>query len=214
VDGSNGKRWLAGRLAVAVLLAAGLSLPTAAQSRAASQAGSSGKTFGVSSAPITMEVFSDFECPACRQLYLEAERPLLDDYVPAGKVYLIYRDFPLPVHKYSREASRYATAAARIGKFEKVMAALFDKQAVWTADGNVEKIVAAVLTPSEMKRVQQSVNSPQVDTAIDRDVALGNQVPVRQTPTAIITFRGQRYPVVGVVSYSVLKAFFDQLLGQ
>ncbi len=170
------------------------------------------KAFGSKAAPITMEVFSDFQCPSCRQLYLETLRPLLDDYVPAGKVYLIHRDFPLPVHAYSREAARYANAAARIGKFEPVVAALFDNQAKWSADGNVEGVVASVLTPAELKHVQQLAHSPQVDAAIQQDIDLGNRVPVRQTPTAIITSHGQQYPVVGVVSYPILKRFLDDLL--
>lgn len=172
------------------------------------------KAFGSRTAPITMEVFSDFQCPSCRQLYLETLRPLLDDYVPAGKVYLIHRDFPLAIHAYSREAARYANAAARIGRFEPVVAALFDNQPKWSADGNVEGVVASVLTPAELKHVQQLVHSPQVDAAIQQDIDLGSRVPVRQTPTAVITSHGQQYPVVGVVSYPILKRFLDDLLRQ
>ncbi len=183
-------------------------------SKAAVQEVAPNKAFGSKTAPITMEVFSDFQCPSCRQLYLQTLRPLLDDYVPAGKVYLIHRDFPLPIHPYSREAARYANAAARLGKFEPVVAALFDNQAKWSADGNVEGVVASVLTPAELKRVQQIVHSPQVDAAIQQDIDLGNRAPVRQTPTAIISFHGQQYPVVGVVSYPILKRFLDDLLRQ
>ncbi|MBZ5703525.1 MAG: DsbA family protein [Acidobacteriia bacterium] len=35
------------------------------------------KAFGSKSAPITMEVFSDFQCPACRTLYMTIWRQLL-----------------------------------------------------------------------------------------------------------------------------------------
>ena len=49
------------------------------------------KAFGSKNAPITMEVFSDYQCPACKQLYKTTNQQLLDNYVNASKVYLIHR---------------------------------------------------------------------------------------------------------------------------
>ena len=74
------------------------------------------KAFGSKSAPITMEVFSDFQCPACKTLFTATNRQLMDNYVSTGKVYLIHRDFPLPMHAHSVVAARYGRAAAQIGK--------------------------------------------------------------------------------------------------
>jgi protein-disulfide isomerase len=172
------------------------------------------KALGTKAAPITMEVFSDFQCPACRELYFETVRPVIDNYVSAGKVYLIHRDMPLPMHQHSKEAARYANAAARVRKMEKVVAALFDKQANWTADGNIDGVVAAALTPAEMNQVRKLVRSGSLDAGIDKDAALGAQFRVTQTPTTIITHKGVTYPVVGVVSYTMLKTFLEQLLKQ
>ena len=39
------------------------------------------KAFGSKSAPVTMEVFSDFQCPACKTLFTTTNRRLMDDYV-------------------------------------------------------------------------------------------------------------------------------------
>ncbi len=190
------------------------SAPGVAQTKAAAAEMVHLKALGTKTAPIMMEVFSDYQCPACRQLYQQTLRPLMENYVSAGKVYLVHRDFPLPGHKYSREAARYANAAARIGQFEKVEEALYAKQDVWSVDGNLEAVVAAVLTPAQMKQVRQLVQNGQLDAAIEKDVSLGNQAQVRQTPTSIITHGGQSYPVVGVVTYPILRRFLDQLLGQ
>jgi len=60
--------------------------------------------------------------------------------VAAGKVYFIHRDFPLPMHPYSHQAARWSNAAAKIGKFQEVDAALFDNQAAWSADGNIGEV--------------------------------------------------------------------------
>ena len=49
------------------------------------------KALGSKSAPITMQVFSDYQCPACGQLYVDTLRQVMDNYVSAGKVYLVDR---------------------------------------------------------------------------------------------------------------------------
>lgn len=173
------------------------------------------KALGVKSAPITVEVFSDFQCPACRTLYEQTLRPLIDNYVSTGKVYLVHRDFPLEqLHKHARQAARYANAAGRLGKFERVVEALYSKQDVWSVDGNVEGAVAAALTPAEMKQVRVWVQQPaQLDAVIDQDVRLGNRVPVRSTPTVVVLHAGTTYPLPpGGVNYSLLRQFLDDLL--
>lgn len=174
------------------------------------------KSLGTKSAPITMEVFSDYQCPACRDLYLLTTRRVIADYVAAGKVYLIHRDFPLPAstHAYSRDAARFANAAAQVRKMDRVVFALFEKQPEWSAKGNVDEIVSAVLTPAEMKRVRALVKGGTLDPIIDADLTLGRQFRVSQTPTTIITHKGQTYPIVGVISYSILKQFLDDLMSK
>jgi hypothetical protein len=63
----------------------------------------SGKARGIPVAAITIEVFSDFQCPACKALYEQTLKPLVADHVDKGKVYLVHRDFPLPIHAYARK---------------------------------------------------------------------------------------------------------------
>jgi protein-disulfide isomerase len=172
------------------------------------------KTFGSKSAPITMEVFSDFQCPACKTLFTTTNRQLMDNYVTVGKVFLIHRDFPLPMHAYSKVAARYARAAAQIGKNEQVELALFQNQEKWEQTGDVDGTVAAALSAPEIAKVRALVKGGTLDAAIDKDSALGQTYHVNQTPTTIIHSKGQTYPVVGVVSYDVLKTFLDQLLSQ
>jgi protein-disulfide isomerase len=171
------------------------------------------EALGSKSAPIIMEVFSDFQCPACKTLFLTTNRQLMDNYVSTGKVYLIHRDYPLPMHAYSRVAAQYSRAAAQIGKLEPVEEVLFQNQEKWEQNGDVDGTVASVLSAAEMAKVRALVKSASVDTAIGKDKLLGDSYHVNQTPTTIIHSKGQTYPVVGVVSYDVLHQFIDQLLG-
>ncbi len=171
------------------------------------------KAFGSKNAPVTMEVFSDFECPACKLLFITTIRRVMDTYVDSNQVYIIFRDFPLPMHAYSRLAASYSRAAAHIGKCETTEQALFQNQEKWEATGDVKGLVASVLTPAEMKKVQALVDARTLEPLIDRDKQLGQAIPINQTPTTIIHTRdGQSYPVIGYVSYDVLKTLLDQLV--
>ena len=160
------------------------------------------KAFGNKNAPLILEVFSDFQCPACKNLYTTTNRELMDNYVSSGKMYLIHRDFPLPMHAHSKVAAEYARAAATLGKTEVVEQTLFQNQEKWEASGDVDGTVAAVLSPAEMNKVRALVKGGTLDPLIDKDLALGRMYNVNQTPTTIVHSNGQTYPVVGVPELS------------
>jgi len=171
------------------------------------------KAFGNKNAAVVMEIYSDFQCPACKQLFLNTTQRVMDNYVNTGKIFMVHRDFPLPMHAYSRVAAEYSRAAAHIGKTEVVEQALFQNQEKWEATGDVKGTVAAVLSPADMKKVQVLVDSKTLEPLIDKDKQLGMTIPVNQTPTSIIhTKDGQTYPVVGFVSFDVLKTLLDQVV--
>ena len=171
------------------------------------------EALGSKTAPIVMEVFSDFQCPACKSLYDATNRQLMDNYVNTGKVYLIHRDFPLPMHAHSKVAAQYSRAAAQIGKLEAVEDVLFQNQEKWEASGDVDGTIAKVLSPAEMVKVRALVKGGTVDAMIAKDQALGNNTyRVSQTPTTIFHANGQTLPYAGVMNWDILKQFLDQLL--
>jgi protein-disulfide isomerase len=175
------------------------------------------KSMGSRQAPITMEVFADFQCPQCRNFYLTTTRQVIDNYVATGKVFLVHHDFPLSMHTYSHEAARWASAAATLGPnvFGTVEQALYTRQEEWGATGKIEPVLAAVLSPAEMKRVQMvaTTQAAELDAGVARDMALGNSRHVDATPTIFITYKGQTTPLPpGGVSYPLLKQYLDYLL--
>jgi protein-disulfide isomerase len=172
------------------------------------------EALGSKNAPVVMEVFSDFQCPACKTLFASTNRQLMDNYVSTGKVYLIHRDFPLPMHAHSKVAAQYSRAAAQIGKLEPVEEVLFDNQEKWEQSGDVDGTVAGVLSSSEMARVRSLVKAGNLDAAIAKDQALGQTYRVNQTPTTIFHANGQTLPYAGVMNWEILKQFLDQLLSQ
>ena len=169
---------------------------------------------GTPESPIRIEVFSDFQCPACRELYLDTMKQVLRDYCSMDKVCVIYHEFPLQMHPYSREAARYSLAAQRLGRlqWQAVVDALYTNQAVWSASGGVQSIVAKSLSPADFQKVLQLIQDPSINGTIERDIALGNKREVKSTPTFFITAIGKEQKVVGGLPYLVLKDFFDRIV--
>jgi len=189
----------------------------AAKPAAATAPSTNGKAMGSKNAPITMEVFSDFECPACRNFYQTSLKQVVDNYVNTGKVYLIHRDFPLDMHHYSRQAARFANAAAEIGQFQIVEQALFDTQDQWSKNGNIDEAMAPSLSPALLKKIHdyESLHGNEIDASIERDRTMGVQRNVNQTPTVYVTSHGKTEALPGGdVSYTLLKQYLDYLLRQ
>jgi protein-disulfide isomerase len=173
----------------------------------------SGRALGPVIANVRVDVFSDFQCPACKSLAEQTLRRIKIDYARAGKIRLVHHDFPLPMHLHARRAAVLAAAADRIGKYEEVEAVLFRQQDIWSNNGSVDAAVESVLTPDERTRLHAAAKDPAIGAAIDRDIELGRRMNVRSTPTMIVTKDGKPNPVVGVVSYQIFSRYLDSLLG-
>ncbi len=141
-----------------------------------------------------MEVFGDFQCPACRGFFETTVKQVIDDYVIPGKVYLVHRDFPLDMHPYARQAARLANAAAEFGEFEAMERALYDTQDDWSAKGNIDEVMATVFSRRAIQenfRPMKPQHMSEINASIERDRAMGIQRNVNQTPTVYVTSHGQ-----------------------
>ena len=173
-----------------------------------------GKAMGNPSAPITLELYSDFMCPHCKHLHEDILPAIIVDFVKTGKAYLVFREFPLniPQHVYSRPAANFATAAARIGKYQPVCDALFKAQQQWGMTGKVWETVATALTPDEQKKVQTLAKDPSVLAEVQKDYDLGMRSQVNQTPTVIVTYKLKQQPWSFWDDYNLFKGYLDGLL--
>ncbi len=178
------------------------------------QAPTKGRIVGPASAPLTIELFSDFECPGCKAMHEQILPPLLRDYVWTGKARLINHDFPLPMHKYARTAAQFACAAERVGKYNEVADALFRNQTIWSADGKVEDTVAGVLSPAEMKKVRVLATSDAVVKEVQGEFDLARAAGINSTPTMVVKWRGEPYKLPWPMKYEMLQKFLDGRLAK
>src|SRR5512138_2785958 len=139
---------------------------------------------GSPNAPIKIEVFSDFQCPACHDLYLGTIKQVLQEYASKDKVCVIYHEFPLSIHQYSKEAARYSEAAGRLGqqKLLDVYDSLFTDQAQWAKDGSLELTVAKAIPSDDLQKVKKLLQDASVSAEIEKEIQLGVKKDIQSTP--------------------------------
>ena len=176
---------------------------------------------GSDESPVKLEVFSDFECPFCSYLFFNAIQPVLKNY--KDRVCVIYYEFPLTMHRYSRQASRYVSAAARLGDQKKILTlfdTLFAEQDEWSKDGNLEGSISKALSLDDLKKVKEIMETERerIEQDIDRSVQLGLKREITGTPTLFLTHAGKQERVVMPSNikdmYMLLSWRLNGLLGQ
>jgi len=169
---------------------------------------------GKPTAPIRIEVFSDYQCPACRAFYLQTMKLVFTNYADTGKVCVVYRSFPN--FAYSRDAARFARAALRLGvrQWGMVTDALFQSQPEWSQSGNVQGVVASALGAKDTDLLKKYLGDPLLDDAIDNDIIAGSDREVTSTPTFFITARGKTEKVEAALTYAAMQRRLDDLLKQ
>jgi len=174
------------------------------------------KESGSPSAPMTIELYTDYQCPHCRAFYLEVLPELTKEYINTGKVRLIHRDFRLSQMPFSKTATRYANAAGQIGRYDAVAKQIFETQPEWSQNGNVDGEIAKVLPPGEMQKIREIIKTdPRLDEQTIKDEAMAiNEDHLTATPTIVIVYKGKRETVSGGGTWPLLKSYIDSKLGK
>jgi protein-disulfide isomerase len=168
-----------------------------------------GRTLGHSDAPVTMQIWSDFQCPACQGLATSVEPSLIRQFVVPGTLRLVYSDAAFqgqhgndPSWDESVEAASAARCAADQGLFWQMHDWLF-------ANWNGENLGA--FRQERLRSIAQAagLDMTSYDTCMaagDKQVAVRNETAqgvaagISRTPTLVIN--GTAYE--GVPAYTDL----------
>jgi protein-disulfide isomerase len=172
------------------------------------------KESGSSAAPVCVEIYVDFDCPHCASFVRDVAPLLADQFVRTGKVRLLYRDYPLPTHRFAKLAARYADAAGQLGYYDIAMKQIFDTRQTWDENGDVDSQVALVLPPDVMAKLREHLSGdPKMDDIIAADLAAGQEDHLDRTPFAVIGYEGKRQAITDApLSFEVLKNRIDELM--
>ncbi len=195
-------KWIAAVLGLALpLLAAGPPIDKA-------------KALGSPTAPIMLEVFSDFQCPMCKAFHQETLPLLMREFVIPGKVYIVSREFPLnrADHPFSKDAAAYATAAARINQYGPVTDSLFRDQESIEKSGKLWDSVAKGLSLDQQKRIQALAKDPEVLKEVQDDANYAMSLGVGGTPTVNLVRGSKHFLLTGTtLNYTLLKSMINDM---
>lgn len=133
---------------------------------------------------VTLTEYGDFQCPGCAAMF-----PLIEQVVKNNGDILKFEwhTYPLPQHNKGKAAAIAAEAAGRQGKFWDMHQLLYANQTSWTdqltstfRNTVIEYAKALQLNQDQFK---QDLDDASIMDAVNKDVELGNKIPLSATPT-------------------------------
>jgi protein-disulfide isomerase len=122
---------------------------------------------------------------------------LLEKY--PGKVKVVMKQFPLRNHRFARSAAEAALAADLQGRFREFSEGLFDNMRSMSE----ETILAtAEELGLDLKRFESDRRSARIRNTINRDLAEGNRIGVRGTPSIFVN--GKRHDQRSMEAFSAV----------
>lgn len=141
---------------------------------------------GSANAPVTIVAFSDFQWPHCAKLTALFEQ-VLDLYPDSVKI--VYKNFPLNMHRFSPTASLAAVAAQEQGKFWQYHDLIFENFRTLSNEKFEEFAKELNLN---MPLFNKYMNSKEAKDKVLKDMAIGREIGVSGTPSIFINGRRLR----------------------
>ena len=128
---------------------------------------------GAPNAPVTIQIFSDFQCPFCSRATGTIDQVL---QMYSGRVRVVFRHYPLPFHNWAREAAQASIEVQRQAGdagFWQFHDLVFENQREIGAasSARTELVRLAAQVPGvNARRVEQALASGEHDAAVQADM--------------------------------------------
>jgi protein-disulfide isomerase len=147
-----------------------------------------GMTMGDPNAPVKMDLYSDFQCSACKHFADSIEPAIVEKYVQTGKLYLVYHTYRV-IGPESDDAAAAAYCAADQNKFWEYHDTLY---ANWTGEevGDFTpaklKAMAKSTAGIDATKFNQCFTSGTYKQKVTDDQTAGDAIPLSYTPSVFI----------------------------
>lgn len=171
-----------------------------------------GDTMGPATAPVTMLLYSDFQCPACRMFVTEQLHTLVNEFVAPGTLRIEAKDIAI-LGRGSRDESLELAAGARCAaeqdRYWTFHDLVFWNQGRENRGDHSGAFIARVADAAGLDAAEFNacLERPEARTAIRDQTAAALGAGISSTPTLVIN--GQ--PYVGVPHYEQLAMLIRQL---
>ena len=135
---------------------------------------------GPENAPVVVVVFSDFECPYCGTVGALFEEALAKH---PKEVKVVFKHFPLAIHKQAQPAALASLAAHRQGKFWAYHDLLFENQ---KSLSEAKYLELAKKLGLDLDKFNKDYKAPAGQQALQRDATDGQLAGVRGTPAIFV----------------------------
>ena len=166
-----------------------------------------GPAFGPANAKVTIVVFSDFECPYCRQL-----AKTLRDNIPQkfpNDVRVIFKDYPIDsIHPWAHAAAEasHCVADQKNTAFWAFHDWIFDhQQEVNQANLREKTLDFAKENGLDTAKLANCIDTHATAAIVEQSLRAGQALQIEQTPTLFIDGR----TVGGAISWEQLQSLID-----
>jgi protein-disulfide isomerase len=159
---------------------------------------------------VRVVIYEDLQCPDCANFRVMLDQQLLPRF--GSKVAFEHRDFPLPKHKWARDASIASRYFAEAGP---ELAVRWRQYAMANQkDINPENFRAklgawAKQNGADPEKALAALGNAELAAAVDRDYQDGVARGIAHTPTAVVN--GE--PFVETFTYEEISAAMEKALG-
>jgi protein-disulfide isomerase len=194
--------WIVGL--IAVILGLGLITLVGQQQVGAINAQQFGLSLGSPTAPVKLEEYGDFQCPACGQFARTTLRQIIDKYVNTNQVQITFHNFAF-IGQESIRAAEAAMCANDQNKFWDLYDTLFSNQAGENQGAfNDDKLIGfAQKLGLDMTQFQQCFSDHRHLAEIQADTSNGQLRGVQSTPTLFIN---KDTKILGAISLQQFEA--------
>jgi protein-disulfide isomerase len=164
-------------------------------------------SFGAPGAPVVLVLYSDFECPACKEEAKTLRENLLKTYPNQVRVY--FKDFPLEqIHPWAKAAAMAGRCIFRENPvaFWDFYDWIYQNQDQVTAENLKDKVLEFAKQKNlDILKCERCLDNKSTEPEVEKSLAEGKSLNIDQTPTMFIN--GRRIP--GSVPWENLKALID-----
>jgi protein-disulfide isomerase len=171
---------------------------------------------GSASAPVTMALFFDYQCPFCKQFDATVVQQLYTNYVQTGKLKIVFKDFDF-LGPDSIQASEFSRALWQLypTQFYAWYNAVYTNQLEESRNADASYLphleqLAGALPGVDVSKVEalMTQNKTQYDATIQADFTEGQSYGIQGTPSVIV---GTTL-LQGAQTYQTVAALIDAQL--
>ncbi len=153
---------------------------------------------GSKNSPVTLVEFADYECPYCQKITPEMQK-LEKEY--GDRLAVVYKDFPLPMHRSSQKAAEAARCAGEQGKFWEYHDVLFYSKQLQVDDLKAHARVLKL----DGDRFDKCLDEGTEAEAVKKSLGEAQKLGLTGTPSFFVN--GHFFS--GAADYTILKEMVD-----